>query len=135
MHKHILVSIALDHEELVEKKFKLARQLLADDGRITVLNVLEEVPMTVIDFVDLKPEAEIREHVLKKLKALVGEASDVTCDLANGKPGVAIAEYARKHDVDLIVVGSHKPGAQDLFLGSTAARVVRRAPVSVHVVR
>jgi universal stress protein F len=135
MHNHILVSIALDHEELIAKKMATARELLADGGKITLFNVLEEVPLTVIDFVDLKPEAEIREHVLGKLNAIADGASDISCELGNGKPGVAIAHYAAQNGVDLIITGSHKPGAQDLFLGSTAARVVRRASCSVHVVR
>jgi len=37
--------------------------------------------------------------------------------------------------VDLIIVGSHKPGLQDYLLGSTAARVVRHAMCSVLVGR
>jgi universal stress protein F len=135
MHNHILVSIALDHEEHIAKKLKAARQLLADGGRITLFNVLEEVPMTVIDFVDLKPEEEIRKFVMGKLEAIADGAPDISCDVGNGKPGMAIPAYADSHGVDLIVTGSHKPGAQDLFLGSTAARVVRRASCSVHVVR
>ena len=42
---------------------------------------------------------------------------------------------AEDDKVDLIIIASHKPGLQDYFLGSTAARVVRHASCSVLVVR
>ena len=44
-------------------------------------------------------------------------------------------EDLEANGVDLIVVGSHHPSAQDSFLGSTAARVARRAPCSVMILR
>lgn len=53
----------------------------------------------------------------------------------SGKPGVAIAELAEQIGADLIIIGSHRPGVQDYFLGSTASRVVRRAPCAVLVTR
>jgi len=42
---------------------------------------------------------------------------------------------AKEKDVDLIIIASHRPGLQDYFLGSTAAKVVRHATCSVLVVR
>ena len=46
-----------------------------------------------------------------------------------------ILRYAREHDVDLIVVGTHGRGAlPELLLGSVAQAVVRQAAVSVLVV-
>jgi universal stress protein F len=135
MYRHILVPVALDHEPMTAQKIELARNMLAKGGRITLLTVLEDVPGFVAEFVDLKPENHLKERVRNSLKALAGDAADITCDVATGKAGVAIAQFARDHQIDLIVVGSHKPGIEDYFLGSTAARVVRRAPCSVHVVR
>lgn len=45
-----------------------------------------------------------------------------------------IVDYARKHDIDLVAVGTHsRQGLARLFLGSVAAEVVRTAPVSVLV--
>ena len=46
-----------------------------------------------------------------------------------------ILEWAESNKVDCIIINSHKPGLQDYFLGSTAARVVRHAQCSVHVIR
>lgn len=51
-------------------------------------------------------------------------------------PARAICDYARDHDVDLIVVGSHGRGGMERWLiGSVAERVVRHASTNVYVVR
>ncbi|MFB6184698.1 MAG: universal stress protein [Haloarculaceae archaeon] len=53
-----------------------------------------------------------------------------------GKPIRTIVEYAREHDVDQIVMGSHgRSGVTRILLGSVAEAVVRRSPVPVTVVR
>jgi len=47
-----------------------------------------------------------------------------------------ITEYARKHAIDLIIVGTHGRGAvKHLLVGSVAERVVRTAPCPVLTVR
>jgi Universal stress protein UspA and related nucleotide-binding proteins len=51
-------------------------------------------------------------------------------------PALAIVEYARDANVDLIVVGTHGRGAMaHLFMGSVAERVVRTASCPVLTVR
>ncbi|WP_245271088.1 universal stress protein [Hoeflea phototrophica] len=50
-------------------------------------------------------------------------------------PGSTIVEYAAAHEIDCIIIASHRPGLQDCFLGSTASRVVRHAKCAVHVIR
>lgn len=50
--------------------------------------------------------------------------------------GPAILRYARDHDIDLIVMGTHgRRGLRALVLGSVAAEVVREAPCAVLTVR
>jgi len=47
-----------------------------------------------------------------------------------------IVQYARDHDVDLIVIGTHgRTGLRHILLGSVAERVVRLSPCSVLTVR
>lgn len=135
MHQHILIPVALDHEEFVPRKIDLARHLLEDNGRISLLTVLEDVPGFVTEFVDLKPANHLTEKIKARLDTVAGGAGDISTDVVTGKAGVKIAEYARQNNVDLIVVGSHHPTAQDYFLGSTASRVSRRAPCSVYILR
>jgi universal stress protein F len=135
MYSNILVPVALDHEALIPPKLDLARRLLSEGGRITVLTVLESLPGYVAEYVTVKSENHLTEIVRRKLDAAVGEAQDVTTEVRTGKAGMEIVAYAQSHGCDLIIVASHRPGLQDYFLGSTAARVSRRAPCSVMVVR
>lgn len=135
MYKHILIPVALDHETLVDRKLEIARHLLAEEGRITLLTVLENIPGFVSEFVDLKIDNHLTQKVEDRLKSAADGDERISCKVVTGKPGVQIAAYAETAGTDLILVGSHHPSAQDYFLGSTASRVVRRAGCSVFVVR
>jgi nucleotide-binding universal stress UspA family protein len=74
-------------------------------------------------------EAVVREEDRREL----GAKAVITTAPA---PALAIAEYAKKAGVDLIVMGTHGRGAMaHLFMGSVAERVVRTAPCPVLTVR
>ena len=133
MYKKILMAVAPDHEGDIADMIERGRGLLSDGGQITLLSVVEELPGYVAEYVTVKPEGEILKQVGERLKAEAG--SDVTVAVVSGHPGVAIPDFAEKMGADLILVSSHRPGLQEYFLGSTAARVVRRAPCSVLVLR
>lgn len=135
MPDHILIPVALDHEKIVQRKIEIARHLLSEGGQITLLTVLESVPGFVAEFVDVKSENHLTTKIKGKLDDVAAGAPDIKTAVATGKAGVQIAAYAEANGVDLIVLGSHKPGVQDYFLGSTAARVARRAPCSVYILR
>jgi nucleotide-binding universal stress UspA family protein len=71
---------------------------------------------------------------LRELAAAIGP--DVPCEILHGEPGVAIADYAREHGAGAIVVAAPRDGqAREIFLGSTALRVLRSAPCPVVVAR
>ena len=135
MYSHVLIPVALDHQREVSDKIEAARRLLREGGRITLLSVVEQVPSYVTEYVSIKPEGKILDGVRAQLEAMVGSAPDTVCMVVSGKPGIAISDFAAKNGVDLIIVGSQRPGVQDYFLGSTASRVVRRAPCAVFVLR
>jgi len=47
-------------------------------------------------------------------------------------PFLEIVRYAKANDVDLIVIGTHgRSGLEHVIFGSTAERVVRKAPCPV----
>ncbi|WP_293573024.1 universal stress protein [Phaeobacter sp.] len=135
MPKSILIPVAIDHEPLVAQKLATARDLLQPGGKITLLTVLEAIPGFTAEFVTVKSENKLTTKILAQLKQQAGDATDIDCRVATGKPGVKIAEVARDIGADLIIVGAHHPSAMDYFLGSTAARVARRAPCSVFIQR
>jgi len=135
MYKNILVPIALDHGPKSGEALAVARELLAEGGKITALTVMEAIPPYVSQYLPAEQEARAREETHSALLAELGGAGDVKVCVVTGHAGRTILDYAEEHGMDLIVIASHRPGLQDYFLGSTAARVVRHAPCAVHVVR
>ncbi|MGS4946114.1 universal stress protein [Meridianimarinicoccus sp. RP-17] len=133
--RHILIPVALDHDGAAARKLAFARRMLAPGGRITLLTVLEQIPAFAAEFVTVKTENHLSQKVLAKLEAVAQGAADVDCRIASGKPGMQIVQVARDIGADLILVAAHHPAAVEYFLGSTAARVARRAPCSVHILR
>ena len=135
MYKNILVPMAIDHGQNIPQSLDLARKLLTDGGRITMLNVVEAIPSYVAQYL---PDGQMAKNIKdaeSNLKAKIGGEKDIRVVVVTGHAGITITEYAKEMDVDLIVIASHRPGLQDYFLGSTAARVVRHAGCAVHVVR
>ena len=135
MYKNILVPVVLGEGHDHEVSFSAARQLASEDARFTVLYVREPVPAYVAAEIPEGILADSRsgyEDDLKKLAAGLPGSEPV---VVNGNAGRAIVDYAENHDIDCIVIASHKPGLQNLFIGSTANRVVHHAKCSVHVIR
>ena len=56
--------------------------------------------------------------------------------IVEGSPKVEIIAYARKHDIDLIVLSTHgRTGLTHVIMGSVAESVVRTAPCPVLTMR
>lgn len=135
MYKNILVAVALDHAHDTAGALDAARCLADEGAAIVALNVLEEMPSYVVPYLPEEHYSNRRSEAETMLKAQLGGVGDVKPVVVSGHAGTTIVEYATEHDVDCIVIASHRPGLQDYFLGSTAGRVVRHAPCAVHVVR
>lgn len=135
MFKKILIPVALDHDIDVQRIIATARLLLAANGKITLVAVVEDLPVYVAEYTTVKPVEHIREDLRQRLRAIAKGQDDLEVAVLSGKPGVAIPDLAAETNADLIVINSHKPGVEDYFLGSTASRVVRRAPCAVFVLR
>lgn len=135
MYKHVLIAVDIDHAETGRDALAMGRAMLAEGGKVTALYVLEALPSYATQYL---PDDHTVHRVKEFETALAGELGapeDVTVKVVTGHSGATLVDYAKTHDVDCIVISSHKPGMQDFFLGSTAGRVVRHAPCSVHVIR
>lgn len=134
MYNKIIVSLSLDHG-IGAKAIKAARSLINDGGEIIAVHVYEPMQGSVGAYVS----KEIVKESLQKAEADLAERVDsekgVEGVLLKGHSGRVIIEYADKIGADCIVVGSHKPGLSDHFLGSTASRIARYANCTVHVLR
>ncbi len=135
MYKNILVPVALDHGHGTAEAMKVAQKLRAEGGKITLLSVVEAVPGYVASYLPKGQMDKNRAEVEVSLKADAGGVKGVQTRVIIGHAGSSIVDYAKDQDIDLIIVASHKPGLQDFFLGSTAARVVRYSQCAVHVLR
>jgi len=72
------------------------------------------------------------EMALDMVERLVTDDVTVARATSEGSPSREIVDYARQHDCDLVVMGTHGRGGIDrLLLGSVAERVVRSANVPV----
>lgn len=78
-------------------------------------------------------EEDARRHLDEWLDAANATGpSMVPAILTSAAPALAIMDYARDHDIDLIVMGTQGRDAwARLVVGSVAERVVRRAPCPV----
>ncbi len=134
MYNKIIVSLALDHG-YGSRALALARKLRAETGQIIAVHVFEPVHSSVSSYLPSEYVEKTRESSKQSIAERIGDAKDIKIVVISGHAGLAITDYAVKVDADCIIVGSHKPGLRDFFLGSTAARTIRYAPCSVHVLR
>jgi nucleotide-binding universal stress UspA family protein len=136
MYKTILIPIDMAHVVEGKANIDLATQHAAAGANIILLNVVEEIPTWAA--VEL-PAGLIDKSVLSsqsELNAIAAAAGfKMEVEVRTGHSYNTILEVAEEKNADLIIIASHRPGLQDYFLGSTAAKVVRHANCSVLVVR
>ena len=110
-----------DYSDVSANAGRTAAQLASHFG--TRLHVVHVVPPVT----DPGPADALPAAV-----AALGSGVDVVSAVLNGPPARAIVSYARRHAVDLIVMGTHgRTGVSRAVLGSVAEAVVRRASCRV----
>ena len=114
---------------LVEAR-RLARSLGAS---LHVLHVVDNMFMRVV----LADPRDYETAALRQLQDRLPEGHGATLAVARSdEPADAITSYARLHDIDLIVMGTHGRGRMaHLLLGSVAEKVARTAPCPVLTMR
>ena len=135
MYRNILVPISFDPDRDVTAPSKLAGLLATDNAEITFLHVIEQVPSYAISYMPAEFIAESRKAVEAEIEALAKNVRGAKGIVVSGHSARSILDYAEEHGNDLIIIASHRPGMQDLLLGSTASQVVRHASCAVHVIR
>lgn len=135
MYSHILVPVAFDVEHDIDTPLAIARALSAPNARVTLLHVIEHVPGYALSYIPPDLLKETRIAIQTEIDALAARLPNAQGLVIEGHSGRTILDWAKEHAPDVIVMSSHRPGMQDLLLGSTASQVVRHAQCSVHVVR
>jgi nucleotide-binding universal stress UspA family protein len=136
MYKTILVPVDMSHIEKGKLMIDVARTQGDENTRIILLHVIEDIPNWVAAEIPSGILEKSRQTTHQELQA-IAEAASIKADveISSGHPYKTILDKADEVKADLIIIASHKPGLQDYFLGSTAAKVVRHAKCSVLVVR
>lgn len=135
MYHNILVPISFDADRDTTGTLKLAELLATPDAKITLLHVVEHIPGYAISYMPADYLREARQAIQGQLDDLAKGLPNAQGIVIEGHSGRSILDWAEEHKPDLIIIASHRPGMQDLLLGSTAAQVVRHAGCAVHVVR
>lgn len=148
MLKHILVP--LDGSELAEAALPYAREIVAPDGKITLLAVMDapdmqvytlyEVPMVVQEgnynrFVE-NLEASGRDYLNRMVERMSRGTYKVVGDFQSGEPATVIVNRAQELGVDAIAMSTHgRTGISRWLFGSVTQKVLSAMPCPVFVVR
>ena len=146
MPDHVLVPV--DGSPL---SFDALRHALREfpDASITVLHVIDlfAPDYGTADHPTYEPMlgsdewyAQVEHHADELLDEATNLAADNDREVETvseiGEPGRIITDYVADESVDHVVIGAHgRPDAGRSLFGSVATAVVRRAPVSVTLVR
>ena len=114
-------------------------------ARLYMLHVVEDVQYLANAYmfdVPIMPSfADMEQSRLTEMQEFIDrEASDEAIEIEkairHGRPFIEIIQTARDENVDLIVIATHgRSGLEHVFFGSTAEKVVRKAPCPVLSIR
>jgi nucleotide-binding universal stress UspA family protein len=141
------VLVATDFGEASDAALTYGRTLAKAFGAtLHLLHVTENVYLTAFGmegYMGLMPnlQNEVDEEARKRLHELAIDSDrsgppTITALACSNAPALPIIAYAKDHNIDLIVMGTHGRGAMaHLVMGSVAERVVRLAQCPVLTVR
>jgi nucleotide-binding universal stress UspA family protein len=143
--KNILVGT--DFGEAADTALTYGRALARTFGAtLHLLHVTEDIYMNALGgelyasaHADLQQELDVAARAELNKRIVDSDNSGpptIPAVVSSGRPALAIIQYAKSHEVDLIVMGTHGRGPlAHLVMGSVAERVVRLAPCPVLTVR
>jgi nucleotide-binding universal stress UspA family protein len=109
---------------------------------ITVVNVIEQVPITHIESEKLL--SELLEAYKKENQEILSKCSNIATEkglsiktlLLQGNPASVILDYSKKEKFDLVIVGSRGMGKfKQLILGSVSSKIVHHSPCAILLIR
>jgi len=140
--KRILVPV--DFSENSKKALRYALPLASQyKGGIVVMYVVEpavfpsDFGFGQMSFPDV--EKEMFEKAEQELKQLIEDLKtnvSIAPVVKSGIPFVEVTTYADQENIDLIILATHgRTGVEHILFGSTAEKIIRKAPCPVLVVR
>jgi universal stress protein A len=140
LYQHILcvVDLSEDNMEIATRAAEMAR---LNEARLTLLHVVEYIPIDLANELVLPQQQEIEEQLVERAqRALSGLADKLSCgqvavSVMRGSTTGEIIDCAQSQQADLIVIGRHGRHGISRLLGSTASAVLHHAPCDVLAVR
>ena len=134
-----IVLIPTDFSNDARNAFRYGLAVLGPQHEYILLNAYEEPKTTATSMVSLKDIlVEASEDSVREEKKYFEEhypGIEISTVSEYGDPIYTVTNFARKNEVDLIVMGTAGvTGLQKIFLGSTAAAVIEKATCPVIVV-
>lgn len=140
------ILVPIDFSECAENALHLALDLAVRAGaELHLVHVWPEASLSEIVAINEGEAArdvafQLNEATVEPLRRLDPEVRgkiDIVHELLkNGHPAEAILAYARDHEIDLIVMGTHgRRGLRRWILGSVTEEVLHEAPCPVLAVR
>lgn len=142
MYDKILFPVDLANLEAQETARKTAFEFAKIHGsELHVLTVVPFLPAHLTEgYLPEGVEKRAIQNVAETLKDYIdekraGEPIPAHLAVREGTIYKEVLKYADEHDIQLIVMASHRPELRDYLIGPNAARVVRHSLCSVLVVR
>ena len=139
------IVVPIDFSEYSKRAFRYAIDFAKTFGAEMILVYVVEPIVYPADFsfgqVALPSmERELQDRSSEQLSALIAkevpEGMPARCVIRSGKPFVEIIQLAKEENADLIIIATHgHSGIEHVLFGSTAEKVVRKAPCPVLSIR
>ncbi len=126
---------AMDHAVSLARDYRAKLILLYVIQDISIAEWYIPSSLSVTDLVEDMQRSAAKE-MDKWATEVSAKVNDVEKLVVRGVPFVEIIKTAKEKDADLIVIGTHgRTGIDHMLFGSTAEKVVRKAPCPVLTVR
>jgi len=142
MIKSVLCALDISQDNDIEVLRKADKLAQLDNASLDVVTVVPNFGMTLVssyfdDNFQKQAVKEAKDRLRERVASILGDErnEEIRHIVATGSVYEEILELAEQTDIDLIVIGAHKPDLREYLLGPNAARVVRHSNCSVYVVR
>ena len=140
------VLVPTDFSDASEHALKYGKAMARAFGAsLHLVHVMEDLlahawaaEVYVASMPNLRDEVEKESQIRLSAMLTTEERTELKAHVAlvAGNPFLEIIRYAKAHDIDLIVMGTHGRGPiAHMLLGSVAEKVVRKSPCPVLTVR
>ncbi|MCX7797458.1 MAG: universal stress protein [Melioribacter sp.] len=139
------ILVPIDFSDYSKNALKYAAQFAKHfNAKMYLIYVIEPViyptdfsmGQIVLPSIDSNLQTRAEEELKNLAKNFIDPSISVETIIKTGKPFVEINETAKEKDIDLIIIATHgHTGVEHLLFGSTAEKVVRKAPCPVLTLR